>query len=140
MSRTRLYVIGDKETGVIFITVNPLRAACISSVEIGDYAGNFNGTFSDMARAIKKLIVTLDGSTAAQDPDMISKAIGATIQSGGTVSDAEFCFVADLVNLDWSTARIPYPPLFDFLHHLAAGPDANPPQAYDGSLGPSPNQ
>jgi hypothetical protein len=141
MSQTRLYVIGDKDHGAIFITLHPLRAAMVSSGDIDTYAAaqgtDFDTAFGDIAAAIKKLIITLDGGTAPKDPPGVSAAIGTAIQNGYTVSDADFCFVADLVNVDWTSMRIPFPPLVNFLHHLGMGPDMNPPQALDAALKPN---
>ena len=36
---SRVYVIGDKETGVLFVLLNPLRAAIVPLAEVEKYAG-----------------------------------------------------------------------------------------------------
>ena len=140
MSKTRLYVIGDREKGAIFITIDPLRAAYISSEDIGKYAqsqgSDFDETFGRMAAAVKKLIVELDDEKTA-NPEEVSSAVGTTVESGYSVSDAEFCFVADLVNVNWQSMRIPHPPLVNFLHHLGMGHDTVPPTTFDAKLKPS---
>jgi hypothetical protein len=127
MVMAKLYVIGDKQTGVAFVTLNPLRAALVSKQTIEEFAAKskstFDTVFGNIANAVQALIVKSDGKDIPQDIVAVPEALGTLIARGTTISDAEFCFVADLLDgADWETYRIPFPPLEPTLDHIATAP------------------
>jgi hypothetical protein len=134
----RLYVVGDKETGVAFITLAPLRAALVSSDEIRAFARSkgkdVDQVFGDIAQAVQAMILKSDGKDRPDADPIVSDALGALIQGGATISDAEFCFVANLVDTEWQIARNPFPPIEDSLDHLAEGIPGYETTAYPAGL------
>ena len=134
----RLYVIGDKETGVAFVTLDPLRAALVSREVIQKFADasgrGFEGVFGDIAKAIQTLIVRSDAKTRPANVAAVPDAFGALIEGGSIISDAEFCFIADLADGKWETFRNPFPPIEDSLDHLAVGKEGYEDTVYPSKL------
>lgn len=97
---SRLYVIGDKKTGVLFLKTDPLRTVIIPTKAIQAYAKaekiSFEEAFGRVGSVAKFL--TNKGSKTPKYPDSspLFKAVGDLIAGGETLSDADFCFVADL--------------------------------------------
>lgn len=97
---SRLYVIGDKKTGVLFLKTDPLRTVIIPTKAIQAYAKaekiSFDEAFGRVGSVAKFL--TNKGSKSPKYPDSspLFKAVGDLIAGGETLSDADFCFVADL--------------------------------------------
>ena len=96
----RLYVIGDKKTGVLFLKTDPLRSVIIPTAAIKAYAKaekiSFDEAFGRVGSVAK--FVANKGSKSPRYPDNspIFKAVGELIADGAALSDADFCFVADL--------------------------------------------
>lgn len=96
----RLYVIGDKKTGVLFLKTDPLRSVIIPTAAIKAYAKaekiSFDEAFGRVGSVAK--FVANKGSKSPRYPDNspIFKAVGELIAEGAALSDADFCFVADL--------------------------------------------
>jgi hypothetical protein len=133
----RLYVIGDKETGVLFVTVdsqdnaNGVRVARVTNAAINAYAAQYQVSgpkvFRDVAGAIQKLILTGGVSPpASATPSIISSSAADAIMSGTTISDAEFCLIADLSDASWETYRQPFSPLSNVLNNLCVGTGSAP--------------
>jgi len=121
--RERMYVIGDKEAGVLLVTLDPLRASLIPASEVKAYAArrepmSENAAFAEVAAAVFKLIAVSDGKVDARDMPGAPAQFQAQIEHGAVISEAEFCFIADLVDTDWKTKRINHPPLEYALRHL----------------------
>ena len=97
---SRLYVIGDKKTGVLFVKTDPLRTVIIPTKAIQAYAKaekiSFEEAFGRVGSVAKFL--TNKGSKNPKYPDSspLFKAVGDLIAGGEMLSDADFCFVADL--------------------------------------------
>jgi|SRR5688572_18026772 hypothetical protein len=94
----KMYVIGDSEAGVLFIKTNPVRLAMVPMANVLAYANAEPGdgaaikqVLSKVAGAAKKSIIPADESDAED-------AIGA-------ITDAEFCFIADVEDSEWSSRR-----------------------------------
>jgi len=124
----KLYVVGDKQTGVLFITIEPLRVAFVPRSEVVRFATDNDveeaDIFRNIAASIKRLIIiSKNTGTATALPANVSEAMADAIKAGTTISDAEFCFIANMVNGDWEENRIPFAPLFDVLDYLAGHPD-----------------
>lgn len=97
---SRLYVIGDKKTGVLFLKTDPLRSVIIPSNAIRAYAKAEKITFEEAFGRVGSVakFLTNKGSKKPKYPDSspLFKAVGDLIAGGETLSDADFCFVADL--------------------------------------------
>jgi hypothetical protein len=98
--RTRLYVIGDKKTGIVIVLMDPLHAITVSTREIRRYARankkTFDAALGELAEVIQKFITRADFYKVPADRPVVHKAFGAVIERGATITDAEFCFIADV--------------------------------------------
>ncbi|MFM9865018.1 MAG: hypothetical protein ACKVRO_15570 [Micropepsaceae bacterium] len=121
----RLYVIGDKQTGVAFVTLDPLRASLVSLDEIKRYATDKGKTpdavFGDIAKAIQGFILKYDNNSVPSAVAPVPEAIGALIAGGSTISDAEFCFVADIKEMPVKSFRNPFDPIEPTINHMSDG-------------------
>ncbi len=96
----RLYVIGDRKTGVLFLKTDPLRSVIIPASAIRSYARaeklSFEEAFGRIGAVAKFL--TNKGAKSPRYPDNspLFKAVGDLIAGGETLSDVDFCFVCDL--------------------------------------------
>jgi hypothetical protein len=133
----KLYVIGDRDSGVLFIKTEPLKLTHISKTTMEAYAAK-NGTtydtvFAQVASGAKAIINKSEMPQSIADLDTTYLAIGQLIGKGATLSDADFCFVANIDDTDWSTNRLTVPPLSSALADLnpALPPDV---QLKEGSL------
>jgi len=97
---SRLYVIGDKKTGVLFLKTDPLRTVIIPTKAIQAYAKaekiSFEEAFGRVGSVAKFL--TNKGAKTPKYPDSspLFKAVGDLIEGGEMLLDADFCFVADI--------------------------------------------
>ncbi|HWA91097.1 MAG TPA: hypothetical protein VG889_13755 [Rhizomicrobium sp.] len=117
----RLYVIGDKETGVLFVTVDPLRVAYVGNDDIAAYAGAGSPPeeiFARIAGAIKSVIICSEDSKTKLGIGTGGQQVQRQVESGVTVSDAEFCFVANMKDGRWEAKRQPFPPLYGVLNYM----------------------
>ena len=130
-STGRLYVIGDKDTGVLFVKTDPLRAAIIPKSAIEQYASErgftYAAAFARVAEGAKKMIIQADGSDVPADVEEVYEALGALVEAGTVITDAEFCFIAEVENSDWSARRYSSPPIERALAIL--GPDTQTPNS-----------
>lgn len=99
---TRLYVIGDKKTGVLFVKTNPLRSVLIPAVAIRAHAKAEKVSYEEAFGRIGSMakFVTNRSSKAPKYPDNspMFQAVGDLIAGGETLTDADFCFVSDLAD------------------------------------------
>ena len=121
----RLYVIGDKDTGVLFVKTEPLRAAIVPKSEIANYATQkgitFDAAFASIAEGAKRMIIAADDSDVPAAVEEVFEAFGALVEGGTILSDAEFCFIAEVENADWSSRRFSRPPIENALEVIAPG-------------------
>lgn len=96
----RLYVIGDKKTGVLFLKTDPLRSVIIPSAAIRAYAKAEKVSFDEAFGRVGSVarFLTNKGAKTPKYPDNspLFKAVGDLIAGGETLSDVDFCFVAEL--------------------------------------------
>lgn len=96
----KLYVIGDRKTGVLFLKTDPLRSVIIPSSAIRAYAKaqkiRFEEAFGRVG-AVAKFLAN-KGSKTPKYPDNspLFRAVGELIAGGERLTDADFCFVAEL--------------------------------------------
>jgi|JI10StandDraft_1071094.scaffolds.fasta_scaffold358089_2 hypothetical protein len=134
---SRLYVIGDRDTGVLFIKTDPLKLTHISKATINSYASRngstFDAVFAQIAAGAKAIVNKTEVAQSIPDVESTYQAIGQLIGKGTVVSDAEFCFVAEIDDTDWSANRLTVPPLSSALADLSPTlpPDT---QLREGSL------
>lgn len=134
---SKIYIIGDRESGVLFIKTEPLKLTHLSKATISAYAAKkgatYDQTFAEIASGAKAIINKTEVSQSFPDVDTSYKAIGNLIGKGAVLSDADFCFVADIDDTDWSTKRGVVPPLSSVLADLnpSLPPDA---ELREGSL------
>lgn len=129
---SKLYIIGDRESGVLFVKTEPLKLTHISKATITAYAQQknttFDAVFAQIAAGAKTIINKTEVSQTLADIDTSYQAIGQLIGKGAVLSDADFCFVADINDTDWSANRWAAAPLSSALA------DLNPSLPADGQL------
>jgi hypothetical protein len=127
-----MYIIGDRESGVLFVKTAPLKLTNVSKATIQSYAASkgisYDQAFAQLAAAAKAIINKTETAQSVADLDTSYAAIGQLIGKGAVLSDVDFCFVADIDDSDWSTKRGVVPPLSSVLA------DLNPAQAPDAEL------
>ncbi|WP_119389351.1 hypothetical protein [Taklimakanibacter lacteus] len=115
MAKTKIYVVGDKESGILFVTIEPLRVAVVSLDEVNDYAAKHKKTadavFGEVAAAAQKMIIRTDTGNMPANVQEVFDAFGGLISRGSVISDAEFCFIADVDSHEWGTYRDNFIPL-----------------------------
>ncbi len=108
---SKVYVIGDKDTGVVWLMLEPLRVAMVSKQEIAAFAEridqSYEEAFSAIAAASQKLM--LDEADADSDWEKF----GSLVSGGRQVADADFCFIADVQSNDWQALRDGCMPISD---------------------------
>lgn len=97
----KMYVIGDSQAGVLFIKTNPIRLAVVPMANVLAYANAEPGD----SEAIKQVLGNVAGAARKED------AISAIMDGGSGVTDAEFCFIADVEDAEWSSRRFRCPRL-----------------------------
>jgi hypothetical protein len=97
---TLAYVVGARQTGILYLTLDPLRVSMISRETIQSYADQ-NGESFEVA---------------------FGRIAGA--KRGTTICDADFCFVAKVKASEWGTMRngfAPIEPVIDSLDRFPGG-------------------
>jgi hypothetical protein len=119
---SKMYIIGDRESGVLFIKTDPLKLTNLSKATIQNYASSkgisYDQAFAQLASAAKAIINKTETAQSIADVDTSYQAIGQLIGKGAVLSDVDFCFVADVDDTDWSTKRGVVPPLSSVLSDL----------------------
>ncbi|MBZ9843349.1 hypothetical protein [Mesorhizobium sp. CA5] len=113
----KLYVIGDKNEGILIVMLDPLRAVVVTREEIQNYADNHKKTFeqalSYVGAAIHGLIRKTDGN--GDTPDNLDElshiSIEYLLSIGKTITNAEFCFVSEVDDKKWKTFRNGFVPI-----------------------------
>jgi hypothetical protein len=118
----RLYVIGDREAGVLFVKTDPLMLTQITKATIQSYATAHGQTYDQVlgqiAGGAKAAINKTASSTTIPDIDTSYEAIGKLVGAGSAISDVQFCFAAELGSVDWSSNRWTVPPISAALAQL----------------------
>ncbi|GAB2177875.1 hypothetical protein [Dongia sp. agr-C8] len=118
----RLYVIGDRDTGVLFVKTEPLRASIVPLTTIARYAGtngiSLDEAFARIARGAKSMIIDRDNSAVPALDPMVFDTFFDMVKNGTVISDASFCFIAEVQNAEWENRRYRYPPVGPALKEL----------------------
>lgn len=123
MADARMYVIGDKDAGIVLVKTNPLKLVSIPKTAIETYAAARDMSFADVfgllaARTRKMVNLGQSNPPPMPDDDAFFDSIGFTIKNGGSVSEAEFCFVADIENTLYTSNRVRIDPIKEALEKL----------------------
>ncbi|MBZ9801077.1 hypothetical protein [Mesorhizobium sp. ES1-6] len=129
-TQSRVYIIGDREKGIVLLMLDPLRVAFISKQEIDNYAKTTNYKLEEImgqvAKAAMYLIIHSDLDDRPADLLTNAEAFGDAVEKGMTMSQAEFCFIGDVATADWDTFRrncIPIREAVNILGGLDGSPD-----------------
>ena len=123
MSDARMFVIGDSKTGLYLIKTNPAKIVRITKETIERYAQSTGATYESafgLLAARTRQIINLaqfDPPTLPED-SVFFDTLGMTVSSGATISDAEFCFVADIDNALYKSGRVRVDSIKDALTKL----------------------
>lgn len=123
MADAKMYVIGDREEGLILVKTNPLKLVTIPKKAIEGYASQNGKTYDEVfgllaARTRKAVNLGQSNPPPLPDDNAFFEAIGFTVRNGGSVSEAEFCFMADIDNQLYSSIRLRIDPLTAALKKL----------------------
>lgn len=123
MADARMYVIGDREEGLILVKTNPLKLVTIPKTQIEAYARTNNKTYDEVfgllaARTRKAVNLGQSNPPPLPDDDAFFESIGFTVRNGGSVTEAEFCFIAEIDNTLYSSIRVRIDPIKTALHKL----------------------
>lgn len=107
----RIYVIGDKAIGVLFIRLEPLRVSLLSRTELlsdvnGD-ASRYDEVFGKMAGDAQMFINNCSVAESLTDEDAVYEAFATLIGRGTPISDTAFCFTGQMKPGKWESDRIP---------------------------------
>jgi hypothetical protein len=125
LSHAKMYVIGDRETGIVMIKTNPVKIVRISRKAMEDYgrsrkpAMSYDDVFGMLAGRTKKIAdLGKVSGTAMPDDDAFFDSLGMAIAAGTTISEADFCFVADIDNDLYQSMRVRVEPIKSALAKL----------------------
>jgi hypothetical protein len=112
---SQLYIIGDRNTGVLLVRTEPVMVARISKATIEAYAASHGSTydavFGQIAGGARAVLNKTASAARIPDIDTSYDAIGKLVGSGSKMSDVDFCFTGDVVGTDWSAIRWVVPPI-----------------------------
>jgi len=123
MADARMYVIGDREEGLILVKTNPLKLVTIPKAQIEAHANANGKSYDDIfgllaARTRKAVNLGQSSPPPLPDDDAFFDSIGFTVRNGGSVTEAEFCFIAEIDNTLYSSIRVRIDPIKTALHKL----------------------
>jgi hypothetical protein len=127
MSDAKMFVIGDSESGLYLIKTNPVKIVRITKNTIERYAKSrgmtYEAVFGLLAARTKRMI-NLGHSNPPPLPDESSffETLGMAVSSGTTISEAEFCFIADVDNKLYQATRDKVDPIKGALKRLNTTP------------------
>ena len=105
----KVYVVGDKQEGVVLIMLDPLRAAIIPRAAIEAYAtssgSTFDETFGKVAAAVQEVVTRGGNSDVPAADQAVFDAVGALAARGTVVSDAAFVHIADIDAASFDSIR-----------------------------------
>lgn len=123
MADAKMYVIGDREAGVVLVKTNPVKVVTIPKDAIEAYAAarsmSYHEVFGLLAARTRKMVNLGQSSPPPMpDDDAFFDSIGFTVKNGGSVTEAEFCFVADIENALYTSNRTRIDPIKTALQKL----------------------
>ena len=125
---TLAFVVGSRQTGILYLTLDPLRVSMISREAIQSFADqkgeSFEVAFGRVAGATQDLILSTDVDDAVPGGQLTRETFVELIKRGTTICDADFCFVAKVDVSNWGTLRngfMPIEPVIDSLDGYRGG-------------------
>lgn len=113
--RGRIFVLGNRRAGIVIVFTNPVRTVIIERDEIQAYADrqnlSFDEAFGAFAGSLAMLVLENDDSSVPSAVQEVPEAVGHQVARGMTISDAEFCFISEVVIGDSIGKRSSYPPI-----------------------------
>ncbi len=140
MTSSKLYIIGKKGDGVIFLRTEPLRVAQVSHETIVDYEASHPGIdgYARIAAAAKGMLASQDGEAETSLDQVQIQGVEALIAGGAVISEADFALVGTVVDTGWDTNRDIRLPIESPL--TAVGPSgATTGDLFDAILSDTPN-
>ncbi|GLS31524.1 hypothetical protein SAMN04488498_102121 [Mesorhizobium albiziae] len=136
MSDARIFVIGDSKSGLYLIKTNPVKVVRLTRAAIEQYAQSQKRSYEDifgLLAARTRQIINLAQANPPPVPEGSDffETLGMTVTSGTTISDAEFCFVADIENQLYQSTRHKLHPIKDALIKLNTGPSGDEEADFD---------
>jgi hypothetical protein len=127
MSDAKMFVIGDSESGLYLIKTKPVKIVRITKDTIESYAQSRSMTYKDvfgLLAARTRRMVNLGQKNPPPLPDdpAFFDTLGLLVAGGTTLSEAEFCFVADIDNALYQATRDKVDPIRDALTMLHTEP------------------
>jgi hypothetical protein len=106
----RLYAVGDRKSGVLFVKTEPFRAVMVDEQAIDKYAKtvgkDYDTVFGEIAGWATGFIASVDEKGSPDDSPAVPEAIAHRVSRGSALTDADFCFVANVSNDDaWDAKR-----------------------------------
>lgn len=136
MSDARIFVIGDSKSGLYLIKTNPVKVVRMTRATIEQYAQSQKKSYEDifgLLAARTRQIINLaqfDPPTLPEESEFF-ETLGMTVTGGTAISDAEFCFVADIENQLYQSTRHKLHPIRDALTKLNTGPSGDEEADFD---------
>ena len=114
---SKLYIIGDRESGIIFVRTDPLQVVLVPEANLEKYADasglSVDEVFAEIGLAGKAVGESVAGNS--DEMNFVSNMIG----KGGTISDAEFCFISNIEGDDFDISRFSILPVGNAASELA---------------------
>ena len=118
---SKLYIIGDRESGILFVRTDPLQVVLVPEGNLEKYA-NASGltadeVFAEVGLASKKVSEHVAGNT-----DEVPEAynfVNNMIGKGATITDAEFCFISNIEGDGFDISRFAILPIGQAASELA---------------------
>jgi hypothetical protein len=127
MSDAKIFVIGDSESGLYLIKTNPVKIVRITKDTIERYAQSqkmsYESVFGLLAARTRRMVnLGQNNPPPLPDDPAFFDTLGMAVAGGTTISEAEFCFVADIDNRLYQSGRSKVDPIKDALTKLNTTP------------------
>ena len=122
MASSKLYVVGLKGSGVLFVNTNPFRASIVTDAEISRYNAAQAGAdgYARIAAAASSLIASNDPNWKLPIDMTYAKGVESLVASGVTICNADFALVADVTDQQLHAHRMIVMPIGDAINNLGS--------------------
>lgn len=122
MSKSQLFIVGKRGSGVLFVRTEPLRVSLVSHETILAYEAGHPGIdgYARVAAAAKAMLVQNDGEADSFVDMAEMEALEARMAQGQPVREADIAMVGGVADEGWDFNRIITTPLDDVM--VALGP------------------
>jgi hypothetical protein len=102
----RLYAVGDRKSGVLFVRTEPFRAVMVDDQAIDSYAKTVGKDYDTVFGEIAGWATGFVAEIADGDNWDAKRNFVDTQRAAGTPTEADFCFVTDIADGDdWDAKR-----------------------------------